>query len=97
MADGLAIEVVYGTPAKQEIVSLNVPEGCSVFDGAVQSGIQSIFPEIDFDTVHMGLFGKVVKAPRDTALRDGDRIERYRPLVIDPKQARLNRAAKKSA
>jgi putative ubiquitin-RnfH superfamily antitoxin RatB of RatAB toxin-antitoxin module len=95
--DSLVIEVVYGTPAKQQIMTLSVEQGCSVFDGAVRSGIQSVFPEIDFDTVHMGLFGKVVKTPKDTLLREGDRIEIYRPLLIDPKQARLNRAAKKAA
>ena len=45
----------------------------------------------------MGIFGKVVKVPADHILREGDRVELYRPLKIDPKQARMNRARKKSA
>jgi putative ubiquitin-RnfH superfamily antitoxin RatB of RatAB toxin-antitoxin module len=43
----------------------------------------------------MGIFGKVVKKPDEQALREGDRVELYRPLKIDPKQARLDRARKK--
>jgi putative ubiquitin-RnfH superfamily antitoxin RatB of RatAB toxin-antitoxin module len=42
----------------------------------------------------MGVFGKVVKKPKEQEIREGERIELYRPLIIDPKQARLNRAAK---
>ena len=68
----------------------------SVFEGAAGSGIDKVFPEIDFETVDMGIFGKVVKKPKEETLRPGDRIEIYRPLLIDPKQARLNRASKKA-
>lgn len=96
MADNILIEVAFATPEKQRIVALEVPVGTSVFDGACLSSIKDDFPEIDFDTIGMGIFGKVVKKPRDEVLRAGDRIELYRPLLIDPKQARLNRAAKKS-
>lgn len=95
MSKKINIEVAYARPDLQKIIALEVPEGTSVFDGAKQSGIQNVFPEIHFDEVHMGIFGKVVKAPASEMLRDGDRIEIYRPLIIDPKQARLNRAAKK--
>lgn len=94
MADVVKIEVVYGTLELQKIISLEVAENTSVFDGAVVSGIDRVFPEIDFDSVHMGIFGKVVRKPKEQILREGDRIEIYRPLTIDPKQARLNRAAK---
>lgn len=96
MSKKIHIEVAYARPDLQKIIALEVPEGTSVFDGACQSGIENVFPEIDFETVDMGLFGKVVKAPKTETLRDGDRIEIYRPLIIDPKQARLNRAAKKT-
>jgi putative ubiquitin-RnfH superfamily antitoxin RatB of RatAB toxin-antitoxin module len=44
----------------------------------------------------MCIFGKVIKAPDTHQLREGDRVELYRPLKIDPKEARLNRARKKS-
>jgi len=88
------IEVAYATPEKQKIIKLEVDENTSVFDAAVSSGIQKEFPEIDFDSVDMGIFGKVVRKPNEEIVRAGDRIEIYRPLLIDPKQARLNRAAK---
>jgi len=92
----IQIEVAFATPEQQKILSLKVGSKTTVFDGAKQSGIDQIFPEIDFDAVDMGIFGKVVKKPKEVLLQDGDRIEIYRPLLIDPKQARLNRAAKKS-
>ncbi len=91
----ISIEVAYATPEKQKILSRQVEQGTSVFDGARYSGIEQEFPEIDFDSIDMGIFGKVVRKPKEQILMAGDRIELYRPLMIDPKQARLNRAAKK--
>lgn len=91
----LTVEIAYATPEKQEILVREVDEGTSVFDAAKGSGIDEVFPEIDFDAIDMGIFGKVVRAPKNEAIREGDRVELYRPLIIDPKQARLNRAAKK--
>ncbi|MCP5162689.1 MAG: RnfH family protein [Hahellaceae bacterium] len=90
------VEVAYATPQEQRIVGLDIVEGASMYDAVIQSGIQKIFPEIDPDTQSMGIFGKAVKNPKAHALREGDRVEIYRPLKIDPKQARLNRAAKKA-
>jgi len=91
----ISIEVAYARPDKQQIIPLDVTQGTSVYEGAKKSGIDQIFPEINFESVDMGIFGKVVKKPKEEVLREGDRIEIYRPLTIDPKQARLNRAAKK--
>ena len=88
------IEVAYATPEKQKIISLQVAPKTTVFEAAAQSGIVAEFPEIDLDTVNMGVFGKVVKAPKSQPVRDGDRVELYRALIFDPKQARLNRAKK---
>jgi len=95
MGKKIQIEVAFAAPDKQSILKVSVVEGVSVFDGAVQSGIDKLYPEIDFDSADMGIFGKTVKKPKDQALREGDRVEIYRPLLIDPKQARLNRAVKK--
>lgn len=94
MENKLRIEVAYARPDLQKIVELEVDEGTSVFDAASRSGLEQIFPEIAYDEIDMGVFGKVVKKPHEELLRDGDRIELYRPLIIDPKQARLNRAKK---
>lgn len=91
----IRVEVAFARPDKQEIVELEVAEGCSAKDAVIQSGIIELFPEIDPETDSMGIFGKVVKNPGAHELREGDRVEVYRPLKIDPKQARLNRAKKK--
>jgi putative ubiquitin-RnfH superfamily antitoxin RatB of RatAB toxin-antitoxin module len=92
----MIIEVAYAKPEKQQILRVEVPEGTTAFEAAMQSGIVSVFPEIDLEAVAMGIFGKVKKAPVTHQLREGDRVELYRPLKIDPKQARLNRARKKA-
>lgn len=94
MSEHINVEVAYATPAMQKIITVKVPLGTSVFDAACESGIEQFFPEIDFDSIHMGIFGKVVKKPKEQKVREGERVELYRPLIIDPKQARLNRAAK---
>lgn len=94
MSEYIKVEVAYATPALQKILVVKVPDGTSVFDAACESGMEQFFPEIDFDSIDMGIFGKVVKKPKDQKIREGERIELYRPLIIDPKQARLNRAAK---
>jgi putative ubiquitin-RnfH superfamily antitoxin RatB of RatAB toxin-antitoxin module len=91
----MQVEVAYARPDKQRIISLDVPEGTTVAEAARLSGIVEMFPEIDLAEIDMGVFGKVVKKPDEQALREGDRVELYRPLKIDPKQARLNRAKKK--
>ena len=95
MKESIEIEVAYATPELQKIVKVSVPLETSVFEGAKCSGVEKFFPEIDYDSVDMGIFGKVVRKPQEQLLKAGDRIEIYRPLLIDPKQARLNRAAKK--
>lgn len=92
----LNIEVAYARPERQEILELAVPEGTSVREAVKLSDISGVFPEIDPDTIDMGIFGKVIKNPDAHELREGDRVELYRPLTIDPKQARLNRAKKKA-
>lgn len=91
----IEVEVAYATPEKQKILSLSVCDGTSVYEAVLSSGILAEFPEIVLDNTDMGVFGKVVKKPKEETLHAGDRVELYRPLKIDPKQARLNRASKK--
>ena len=89
------VEVAYARPDKQEIVPVTVPAGTTALEAVKLSGIVGLFPEVDPDAIDMGIFGKVIKDPAAHQLREGDRVELYRPLKIDPKQARLNRAKKK--
>lgn len=94
--DWINVEVAYALPTKQKIARLKVKQGTTVLDAAKQSALDVEFPEINWDSVALGVFGKAVKAPAIEQVREGDRVEIYRPLLIDPKQARLNRAAKVS-
>ncbi|GGC62037.1 RnfH family protein [Marinobacter halophilus] len=91
----MRVEVAFARLEKQQIVEVQVAEGTTAIEAVKLSGITSIFPEIDPDAIDMGVFGKVIKDPAAHELRDGDRVELYRPLKIDPKQARLNRANRK--
>lgn len=82
--------MVYARPERQVLRSLEVADGTSLIEAVRQSGILQEFPEIDLTTARLGVFGKI-RHGADT-LRDGDRVEIYRPLLIDPKQARRKRA-----
>jgi len=92
----MEVEVAYARPDKQQIVPVAVPQGTTALEAARLSGIVDMFPELDLDATDMGIFGKMIKEPGAHELRQGDRVELYRPLKIDPKQARLNRAKKKA-
>ncbi len=93
----IAIEVAYALPDDQRIVQAQVPAGTSVFDAAKQSGIEQYFAGLVVDDMPMGIFGKAVRKPKEQVILAGQRIELYRPLTIDPKEARANRAAKAAA
>ncbi|MFC2707705.1 MAG: RnfH family protein [Neisseria sp.] len=86
----LEIEIVYGLAERQVLKSMTVAEGTTIREAVLQSSLEVEFPELDLQQAPLGFFGKAVKD--ETALRDGDRIEVYRPLLIDPKEARRKRA-----
>lgn len=91
------VEVAYALPDKQRIVALELPEGTTVREAALQSGLDKQFPGLDLSTADLGVFGKLVSKPDAQALADGDRVEIYRPLIADPKEVRKQRAAKAKA
>ena len=91
MPDQTLIEVAYATPARQKILECYVAKGTSPRDAVKQSGIIQFFPEIDVENCDLGVFGKIITP--DYELREGDRIEIYRPLIADPKEIRRQRAA----
>lgn len=82
----LKVEVCYGLLDKQMIIPIEVPADSTAYQAIIMSNIQQHFPEIDLEENPLGIFSKKVKP--SYVLRDGDRIEIYRPLVIDPKLAR---------
>ncbi|HCM05237.1 MAG TPA: RnfH family protein [Oceanospirillales bacterium] len=94
MSEQIEIEVVYGLAHKQKLISMQVEQGTTVRQGAELSGLDKEFPELNIAESKLGIFGKTVRSPDTEVLKAGDRIEIYRPLIIDPKAARANRAAK---
>ncbi|MAG76766.1 MAG: RnfH family protein [Colwelliaceae bacterium] len=92
MTDLIHIEVVYGTPTKQELLSVPVSPGTTVEQAIVESGIMELFPEIDLKKNKVGIWNRAAKLSEE--LQDLDRIEVYRPLIADPKEVRKRRAEK---
>ncbi|WP_372861696.1 RnfH family protein [Spongiibacter sp.] len=91
------VEVAYALPDKQRIMALELPSGTTVREAVMQSGLDKQFPGLDLLAADVGVFGKVVSKPDVEVLKDGDRVEIYRPLIADPKEVRKQRAAKAKA
>jgi putative ubiquitin-RnfH superfamily antitoxin RatB of RatAB toxin-antitoxin module len=92
--DTIAVEVVYALADKQKLLRLSVPYGTRMREAAERSGIAALFPGLDLAAAPMGIFGKAVARPEERVLEEGERVEIYRPLIADPKEARKQRAAK---
>lgn len=88
----MRVEVVYALPHVQEAIALELPRGACVRDAIESSSLTARHPEIKCRELRVGIFGCAVTA--ETLLSDGDRVEIYRPLVADPRQARRRRAAR---
>ena len=87
----LTVEVVFATPERQELVSVEVTAGSTVGDAIRKSRLAERFPDHDLGQCKTGIWGEPVTT--DRAVREGDRIELYRPLAIDPREARRLLAA----
>ena len=88
------VEVVYALPKEQKIIALKVAKGTTVYEAVKLSGIERMYPQIHIESDAMGIFGKAIKDPKTAVLKDNQRVEIYRPLIADPKEARAKRAAK---
>ncbi len=87
----IAVEVVFALPDRQELLRVALRPGSTVAEAIDASAIADRFPDRDFDSCAVGIWGRLVE--RDQALEDGDRVEIYRPLEIDPRDARRKLAA----
>jgi len=87
----IKVEVAFAREDKQQILDLMVDQGTTMEQAVEQSGILTIFPEIDPSVNKMGIFGKLGK--KTAELKEGDRVEIYRPLIADPKEVRRKREA----
>ena len=85
----LHIEVIYAVHAGQERLCLELKSGSTVLDAIRASGMLERHAGVAISRI--GVWGKFVTP--DTALRDRDRVEIYRPLIADPKETRRKRAA----
>jgi len=79
----MQVGISYSEPAQQVWLTLEVPDDADVRTVIHTSGILKTFPHIDLETQKVGIFGKVAKL--DAALKPGDRVEIYRPIICDPK------------
>tara|TARA_R110000782_G_scaffold18573_13_gene50980 strand:- start:1336 stop:1641 length:306 start_codon:yes stop_codon:yes gene_type:complete len=82
----LQIEIVYAGEQRQSLLALNVPPGTTVAQAVRISKLASMYPDEDFDQCAVGIWGRVVD--RHQTLTTGDRVELYRALHLDPREAR---------
>ena len=91
----LEIEVAFATPTLQKVIKLTVDDTTSITHAIEQSQIASFFPDYDFTSPAIGVFGKRIYDVANYLLKNGDRLEIYRPLTTTPNQKRLDRAKTK--
>ena len=92
MAEMIRVEVVFALPDKATCLSVEVPQGSTAEQVVIQSGIVDKCPEIDVNKLTLGIWNRTCKL--NAEVHEGDRIEIYRPLIADPKDARRRRAEK---
>lgn len=89
MGDALRVEVVFALPDRAVVRVVEVREGTGARAAVLASGIAAELPGVDVGIAPLGCFGR--RIDDDEAVADGDRLEIYRPLRVDPKQARRER------
>ncbi|MFH7829296.1 RnfH family protein [Kluyvera chengduensis] len=94
MSDKIAVEVAYALPQKQYLQRVTLDEGSTVEQAIQASGLLTLRDDIDLTKNKVGIYSRPVKL--DDVVRDGDRVEIYRPLIADPKELRRQRAQQKS-
>ncbi len=101
-AQTIQVEVAYALPDVQKILELELPEGTTARQAVQASGIERLFPEISTGDCPLGIFGHALgvrgmSPAEEYILKNGDRVEIYRPLIADPKEVRKKRAAESAA
>ncbi|WP_027799503.1 RnfH family protein [Paraburkholderia dilworthii] len=92
MSERLSVQVCYALANEQALIAVELPPGATLKQAIEASGILQRYPQIDLDTQKVGVFGKLKSL--DTVLADHDRVEIYRPLLVDPKVSRQRRVEK---
>ena len=86
----LRVSVAIALAQRQEVVEIELPEGSRVADALRAAPVRERLLGIDAGVLDTGIWSR--RCATDTLLRDGDRVEIYRPLAADPKAMRRRRA-----
>jgi len=86
VSDRIAVEVVFGRPDAQTIVALSLQQGATVATAIASSGLAENYPDESFADLPTGIWGRIVDT--ECILKDGDRVEVYRPLQLEPRESR---------
>jgi putative ubiquitin-RnfH superfamily antitoxin RatB of RatAB toxin-antitoxin module len=84
------VTVVYARPDVRHLLQADVPPGATIEQAIEASGLLALEPELRSGALDVGVWNRVARP--DSLVSDGDRIEVYRPLTFDPKEARRIRA-----
>jgi putative ubiquitin-RnfH superfamily antitoxin RatB of RatAB toxin-antitoxin module len=90
----IEVEIVLARPERTYSLTLTLASGATVADALERAAHSAQFPQVNWGATALGIFGRLVG--REQLLRQGDRLEIYRPLAADPKTARRKRVASKS-
>jgi putative ubiquitin-RnfH superfamily antitoxin RatB of RatAB toxin-antitoxin module len=85
VAEEIRVEVVFATPGRQKLVTLTLPKGACVADAISGSALQWAFEAYELASLPVGIWGRLVE--HNESLQDGDRVEIYRALTRDPREA----------
>ena len=86
----MKVECVYASEKEQYLIALSLEEGATIEEVIRASGALEHFSELELEALPVGIFGE--KKTLADVVRQGDRVEIYRPLLIDPMEARRSRA-----
>jgi putative ubiquitin-RnfH superfamily antitoxin RatB of RatAB toxin-antitoxin module len=84
------VSVAVALASRQEVIEVDLPEGSDIEAALAAACVRERWPELDLDRCEVGIWSRV--SPRDARLREGDRVELYRPLAADAKAMRRERA-----
>jgi putative ubiquitin-RnfH superfamily antitoxin RatB of RatAB toxin-antitoxin module len=87
----IRVEVAFALPARQILRSVRLAAGATVADAVEAAGLAADFPDEPIDALPTGIWGRIVG--REQGVKNGDRVEIYRPLELDPRELRRNLAA----
>jgi putative ubiquitin-RnfH superfamily antitoxin RatB of RatAB toxin-antitoxin module len=86
----MKVTVAYATATAQHVLVVDLAADATVADAVNASGLLMLEPDVQLESARIGIWNRLCRA--DTRLHDGDRVEIYRPLLVDPKEARRVRA-----